>query len=138
MSQGILLIEIVGSLQLRMQAGGVAGLGKWVIGIGNRNDPDGTNLNALQTRAVYMHQTPNANPMIVASRQRSETSERPHHRLCALHRPATWPRRDDRSVDRCGEAGKLDRGESRIDGEDLTDCWNSYADCVTTAQDHEM
>jgi hypothetical protein len=66
-----------------------------------------------------------ANPMIVASRQRSETSERPHHRLCALHRPATWPRRDDRSVDRCGEAGKLDRGESRIDGEDLTDCWNS-------------
>jgi hypothetical protein len=46
MSQGILLIEIVGSLQLRMQAGGVAGLGKWVIGIGNRNDPDGANLNA--------------------------------------------------------------------------------------------
>ena len=95
MSQGILLIEIVGSLQLRMQAGGVAGLGKWVIGIGNRNDPDGANLNALPTRAVYMHQTPNANPMIVASRQRSEPSERPHHRLCALHRPATWPRRDD-------------------------------------------
>jgi hypothetical protein len=58
MSQGILLIEIVGSLQLRMQAGGVAGLGKWVIGTGNRNDPDGANLNALQTRAVYMHQTP--------------------------------------------------------------------------------
>jgi hypothetical protein len=57
-SQGILLIEIVGSLQLRMQAGGVAGLGKWVIGIGNRNDPDGANLNALPTRAVYMHQTP--------------------------------------------------------------------------------
>ena len=30
---------------------------------------------------------------------------------------------------RCGEAGKLDRGKSRIDREHLTDCWNSSAGC---------
>jgi len=73
---------------------------------------------------------PNYDGIIIGTGQSAPALVR---RLVAARRKGRARRQQD---DRCGEAGKLDRGENRIDGEDLTDCWNSYAVCDRSATEH--
>jgi pyruvate/2-oxoglutarate dehydrogenase complex dihydrolipoamide dehydrogenase (E3) component len=50
-----------------------------------------------QGNSIAAIESTGRNSQIAGTQQRSETGERPHHRLRALHRSATWPRRDDGS-----------------------------------------
>ena len=60
-------------------------------------------------RGAFTHTSWNDFEIVTANcRQRSETSERSHHGLRALHRSATWPRRNDGS-------GRPQDGQVRAD-----------------------